>query len=314
MVNTFRCLLIYAGCLYAQSGSFETVLELGLGQVLASQPDQGDPSRPRMLEISRIETAVVFRRMPSLGICPTGRQGNFDLRRLNSPGARAVTEHIGSICSVIDSVTVDTNGVYEIPTSSGKRFYLRPLARAGTGLKVRISPEMPPGTVPDSPIPGEPMEHPEVLLDVGQSIDGNFPYMMVSLSRLPSYAVLTFLDFQSGCSGTKRWDFELGKANPDPSRFPITRDGFEGCQGSDSVRVDSALIYEHYTAEGRLYYLRMLHWDGEKMRSRLETERPVSLRLRANAGNPEKAGPAATRRYRADGKRARVGRNPANLP
>lgn len=59
-------------------------------------------------------------------MCPTGRPGDFALRKMN-PAVRgaATLEHISTICTIIDSISINTEIVYEIHTPRNEVFYMK---------------------------------------------------------------------------------------------------------------------------------------------------------------------------------------------
>ncbi|MDB5050086.1 MAG: hypothetical protein JWO30_3157 [Fibrobacteres bacterium] len=283
--------LLFAAVAHSQSESFETNLELHLGQVGANTV---------LAELDRIHTAIIFQRLPGVSNCPGYHTGDFALKKVNPMrGKTAVVEHYPIFCSVIDTVRVDTTTIYEIPTSEGKTYYMRVLEPFGTKAKVRITSDLPAGIVPSTLAPSRELEDYTDNFDMtARGI--SFSEFVLLDGHYGNPVVLRGMPYPAVCPVTRYWDFELGKSDPKTGRLPIRQMITNICFRPDSLAVDVGQVYEVYTALGEKYFMQPLEWTGNRLKARFTLVMPpVAL-----ARNPRETHRSASmRRFRPDGRK-----------
>ncbi|MDB5102944.1 MAG: hypothetical protein JWP91_633 [Fibrobacteres bacterium] len=289
----FMFMLAFAPCILAQVPAFDAILDLQLGQNAASTFIKAD--------LDQIHSAVAFRRLPQVSMCPRTQYGEFELKKVNPKAGRfALTEHVSVICPIIDSVAIDTFTYYEIPTSAGLTYFMRLVERTGSGIKVRVSPVLPADVMASNVLPFNEQQDWNTNLDFRKTPIDSARIMMLEIGSPHTAVILKRLDGPAVCPSTERWDFEL-KKTANSSGVPVSRKITENCGRVDSLDIDTNLVYEVHTAENETYYMRLLFWAGGLVRMRLTLSKPTMImRLKPKPGKDIISG--AHDWYRSDGK------------
>jgi hypothetical protein len=122
-----------------------------------------DAPEHMMLDFGGAAVAV-FSRLPHPTACPTTRNGDFDLKKVN-PGAGAATNE--PICNVVDTISINTNPVWELHTAGQKVYYLQMVELLeDKRVKVRLTSQMPVLRLTGSPsVPSQSLRGADYLVD-----------------------------------------------------------------------------------------------------------------------------------------------------
>lgn len=116
---------------------------------------------------------AAFSRLPYPTACPTTRPGDFDLKKVN-PGAGAATgEHVTlKGCSFDDSVSINTDAVWELHTAGQKVYYIQLVELLeDRKVKVRLTSQMPVLRLTGGPsVPSQSPKGAEYLVDGKKSL------------------------------------------------------------------------------------------------------------------------------------------------
>ncbi len=276
----------------SQVASFETIVDLQLGKI--------DAPTLTLVSLDPIQSAAVFARLPTVSMCPTDRGAEFNLQRIN-PGKNVVVEHISSICPFIDSVSIDTSAVYLVKTSKGKSWYLRMLERLDMKARIRLTSEIPPGTIEGTSTANDSEDFESVLnldyanLSTNAFTLGKSDWFGIPIRHIPGPAV---------CPTTERWELELERVNPGYAGSPLSRMVSAKCVSADSLGFDPNLVYRLHLYYRGEFYLRIVgNLSDHRLRLALTRKMPNIASIR------EKTIPYGLRasvrrisRYRLDGR------------
>jgi hypothetical protein len=299
----FALAMLIAFPILIKAESIEAGLELHLGQTPASM---------LLVPIETLATAVTVQLIPFID-CPASMKMEFDLRKVNAPAAFPVTVETNSMVCAIDSIHIDTTSVYEVPVPGGASYYMRPLRRDGTLLRVRLTSELPSGLVVTDP----PQGHSRV------GVAGSLAFDSLKVPRdseylTPTRAPIVIIENRTPtiCPITRTWELAYRRVNPAPGRIPLSVKVDRNCKASDSVALDTGIVYEYYSAydfsggTNLRYYLKALPGEGRLIRFQLFTENPLAIGRMGGKAVPAPSGLDRTAPdFQADGRKIRKSGN-----
>ncbi|MEO7425257.1 MAG: hypothetical protein ABI036_08720 [Fibrobacteria bacterium] len=255
-----------------------------------------------MFELERINTAIIYQTLSGPTICPVARHGEFALEKKNSPSmAHATTEYINNYCSGVDSIGIDTNAVYLIPTSAGETFYMRLLSRDGSKVRVRIATERPENLTDFPAIPNGRLEDHVEFFDWDPRAPDTSEFRMV-VGDYSDVIVIRSLAHPSSCPTTRSWNFELKKIG-NSSALPLSQAIGGDCLASGSLVVDSNQVYEIYPATGGFISMRILGWTDHSLKARFTLQPSSVLGLMKGGKRAIEKSPMPGGEYRLNGRK-----------
>ena len=118
--------------------------QVNITQTIDLQLGNMGAERLILVDLSWINSAIVFQRLPTTAMCPTTRAGEFELKKVSpKPWGSATHESIRGFCTSIDSISIDTSTIYEINTSRGETYYMRLLELVQEKVRIQITSEKP---------------------------------------------------------------------------------------------------------------------------------------------------------------------------
>jgi hypothetical protein len=124
----------------------------------------------------------------------------------------------------------------------------------------------------------QPIEPTTLLIDLPLGISDPPPHVLVPLPAINAAVTFQRGPHTSMCPSSRPADFDLEKINPLPRQLGVVEHISMICTRFDSVSIDTSIVYIVHNAFGGKYYMRMLEQVGEKVRVRLTSELPVTIR------------------------------------